>query len=87
MTRLCDTCRATYDDAACSTICPHRRFLSVADQAQKDLALSLLGHELHWAHLPDGPTVRIQAIGWNGMVELVGWSGEFAPHCFRPVSN
>lgn len=86
MTRTCETCGATYDDAACTTICPHARFLSVADQAQKDLALSLVGHELRWAHLPDGPPVRIQSVGWTGMVTLHGWSGEFAPHLFRPVS-
>jgi hypothetical protein len=86
MTRTCAVCEAVYDDAVGSTICPHRRFLSEADQQQKDLALSLLGHELRWTHLPDGPPVRIQSVGWNGMVTLDGWTGEFAPHLFRQVS-
>lgn len=83
MTRRCDTCGETYDDAARSTICPHDRFLSEADQKQKFLALSLIGRDLHWVHLPDGPTVRVQSVGWRGMVTLAGWSGEFAPHLFR----
>jgi hypothetical protein len=86
MTRICQVCEAVYDDAIRSTICPHDRFLSEADQQRKDLALSLIGHELRWAHMPDGPSVRIQSVEWNGMVTLHGWTGEFAPHCFRQVS-
>jgi len=83
--RICDTCAAPYDDAVRSTICPHERFLSEADQQQKDLALSLIGKDLRWAHDVCGtcPPLRIQSVGWTGMVTLYGWSGEFAPHVFR----
>jgi hypothetical protein len=85
MERTCDDCAAIYDDAERSTICPHGRFLSPELQAQKDLAISLIGKTLRWANEPGGETLRIQSVGWNGLVTLVGWSGEFAPHCFRVV--
>lgn len=84
MNTRCSTCGTAYDDAERSTICPHDRFLSPALQAQKDLALSLVGKELMWASGAGGD-VRVQSVGWDGMVTLSGWSGEFAPHLFRVV--
>jgi hypothetical protein len=86
MDRICDDCQTPYDDAVRSTLCPHPRLLTEAAQARKDLALSLLGHELHWAHMPEGPALTIESVGWDGMVTLRGWPGEFAPHLFRRVS-
>lgn len=87
MERICETCAASYDDAICSTICPHRPWLTETDQQRKDRAVALLGKDLHWAHLPDGPTVRITSIAWNGMVTLHGWTGEFAPHLFTVIEE
>lgn len=84
MIHTCEACGLRYNDAHCSTLCPHHRWLTAPEQERKDLALALLGRDLRWAHLPDGPTVRIQSVEWNGMITLVGWSGEFAPDLFRP---
>lgn len=87
MNRTCETCGAIYDDVVKLTVCPHRRFISDEDAAQKDLALRLLGKDLRWAHLGAGtsPILRIESIGPRGMVTLAGWSGEFAPHLFVVV--
>jgi hypothetical protein len=83
----CSKCGFQYDDAERSTICPHDRFLTPEMQAQKDLALSLFGKELQWAHAGSGTreVLRVQSVGWDGMVTLYGWSGEFAPHLFRVI--
>lgn len=78
----CDRCKRDYDDADCNTMCPHGLIMPAADLAQKKAALALMGHEICFAHMPDGPSHRIQAIGWNGMVTLYDMTGEFAPHLF-----
>ena len=80
----CDDCGKEYDDAERDTGCPHERFLSVEDQARKDMAISLIvaGRPIRFAHQPDGPTHRIQAVNWIGMVTLDDLPGEFAPHLF-----
>jgi hypothetical protein len=87
MNTECPQCRLRYDDAERSTVCPHDRFLTPEIQKQKDLALSLVGKDLHWAHAAagTGEVLRVQSVGWNGMVTLYGWSGEFAPWLFRVV--
>ncbi len=85
MRTTCPSCGHTYDDAARSTICPHGRFMSAADLAQKDAGLALIGKAICFAHEPNGPTRRVQAVGWNGMVTLVDMAGEFAPHLFVPA--
>jgi len=89
MTRTCDRCQIGYDDAAQSTICPHRRWLTEPDQARKDLALSLLGRDLRWADDVCGhcPPLRITSVTWNGMVTLAGWIGEFTPHDFVALES
>jgi len=38
----CESCGAEYDDAERDTGCPHKRFLSVEDQARKDAAIGLI---------------------------------------------
>lgn len=86
MTTICETCGETYDDAARSTICPHRRFLTEAAQARKDLALSLFGCDLYWAHDPDGESLHVLWVTWDGMVGIRGYAGLFAPHLFRKVA-
>lgn len=76
----CSKCSREYDDAVCWTFCPHEPFITEEIKRQKDLAFRLLGKKVKFrAPLPCEPT-RITSIGRDGMVELEGWSGEFAPH-------
>lgn len=86
MTRTCETCGEPYDDAARSTCCPHPRFLTETAQARKDLALTLMGCDLRWAHDPDGAALTVQWVTWDGMVGIRGYAGLFAPHLFRRVA-
>jgi len=83
MLRTCDTCRADYDDAECDTGCPHPLIMGREDLEQKKLALSLLGKDITFAHMPEEPARHIQSVSWNGMVTISGMTGEFAPHLFR----
>jgi hypothetical protein len=57
--------------------------MPVADLEQKKAGLALLERDICFAHQPDGPTHRVQSVGWNGMVTLTDMTGEFAPHLFR----
>ena len=83
MERRCRVCTAQYDDARCTTICPHEPFLTLDQAAQKDLAMKLLGKDVLFAHRPAGMlAARVVAVVWDGMVELDGWTGQFAPHLF-----
>lgn len=84
MQRKCEDCGARYDDATCTTICPHGQFISDENARQKDLAFSLVGKPLRFAHQgPDDPWLFIQTINQDGMVTLrEGYEGEFAPHLF-----
>ncbi len=79
----CETCHARYDDAVCWTYCPHDRFISDEVAARKDLAYSLLGKKL----LFDGIPTYVEAISGNGMVDVKGFRGEFAPHLFTVVEG
>ncbi len=66
-----------------STVCPHEEFLTVDEAAQKAVALRLLGRKVVFAHRPEGvEPARVTTVHWDGMIELEGWSGEFAPHVF-----
>jgi hypothetical protein len=78
----CERCGERYDDADRNTICPHPLIMPRKDLEQKKLGIKLLGKRVRFAHMEEGPYFRVQAIGWNGMVELEGMSGEFAPHIF-----
>jgi hypothetical protein len=78
----CESCLATYDDADRLTYCPHDMIMAADDLEQKKTALALLEHDICFAHMPDGPTHRVQTIGWNGMVTLHDMAGEFSPHFF-----
>ncbi len=82
MITYCKFCDVNYDDAKCTTICPHEQFISDKLAAQKDLAFSLIDKDLYFAHRREGDTFRIQSIGHDGMVELRGMVGQFAPHLF-----
>ncbi len=79
----CENCDACYDDARCWTYCPHDRFISDEDVARKDLAYSLVGKQL----LFDGAPTYVEAISGRGMVDIKGFSGEFAPHLFTVVEG
>jgi hypothetical protein len=89
MTRTCEMCHRTYDDAACWTFCPHEEVLTPSLRAQKDLAISLFGHHLRWAHDTDltGDVVHVESMNYSGMVTLRErqYAGEFAPHLFRKM--
>lgn len=77
MQRTCEWCDGKYDDAKCTTICPHEQFISDELAKQKGLAISL-----RFAHMQEGTTFRIQSIGHDGMVSLTGMVGSFAPRLF-----
>lgn len=78
----CNACGTDYDDADRLTYCPHDLIMPAKDLEQKKAALALAGHPVCFAHQPQGPSHRIQSIGWNGMVTLADMTGEFAPHLF-----
>lgn len=87
MDRTCDDCGMRYDDARRLTYCPHDPLMSDADLAQKDMAISLTGKTIRFNHQHDtGPDFRVQSVGWNGMVTLDAFPGEFAPHLFVVVA-
>lgn len=80
MIRHCEICLLKYNDAECSTLCPHRRLLSPESQARKDKAFGLIGKGLRFNHEEPGvSTVRVASICWDGMVRLQGMEGEFSP--------
>ncbi len=83
MTVVCPHCQRPIDDAEQNTICPHPLIMPKADLEQKKAGLELLGKDVSFAHQPNGPFHRVQGIGWNGMVTIEGFVGEFAPHLFR----
>jgi hypothetical protein len=83
----CNDCGKHFDDAERWTCCPHEPFMSADDLAQKDLALSLIGKEIRFAHMPNGPYYRVQSVNYIGMVTIARangdtMGGEFAPHLF-----
>lgn len=56
-------------------------------QVRRSDAGRLVGRDLKWAHLPDGPTVRVERVSASGMVTIRGYVGEFAPHLFVVVEE
>jgi hypothetical protein len=87
MMRRCDDCGLDYDDADRLTYCPHEPIMGADDLMQKKAGLALIGRDICFAHQPDGPSHRVQSVGWNGMVTLNDMVGEFAPHLFIPATN
>lgn len=87
MNRFCQECRAVYDDADRSTICPHELIMPAEDLAQKKLALTLMEKPIRFNHVRWGPPLRVSACSWNGMVTIHGMTGEFAPHLFYIVEE
>lgn len=54
---------------------------------RRSLAGRLIGRDLRWAHLPDGPLVRVEAVSDSGLVTISGYVGEFAPDLFTIVED
>ncbi len=55
--------------------------------AQLTLARSLFGRVVRFAHEPDSCGYLVVAVTGDGMVELKGWTGHFAPHLFVRVDE
>lgn len=88
MNTCCDTCGHQYDDADCTTICPHGLLMSRTLLNQKDKALALFGKPVRFVHQRDsGDTYRVQSVNWEGMVTLDALPGEFAPSLFVVVEE
>jgi hypothetical protein len=87
MQRTCEDCGCHYDDGVMLTRCPHQRFLTNEQAAQKDLAISLLGKRLNWRGIPGPEPFTINAISQTGMVEVSGFTGLFAPNLFVVVDE
>ena len=98
MIRTCDDCHSVYDDARQVTLCPHDKLMSDADMDRKIRAIDLMnrsqgryvkfvdGYEFHpsFQQSKDG-RYQIMAIGWDGMVTLVGVDWDFPPGLFEVV--
>ena len=82
MTVQCESCRKTFDDADCTTICPHDLIMPAAMLEQKKRGLALLEKPIRFNHHSSSERLRVQSVGWDGMVTLHGMAGEFAPHLF-----
>jgi|HubBroStandDraft_2_1064218.scaffolds.fasta_scaffold410301_1 hypothetical protein len=78
----CSNCEEKFDDALRLTYCPHRLIMPKVDMDRKIAALRLLGREVRFADELDGPYHRVDGVGWKGMVNIAGFTGEFAPHLF-----
>lgn len=85
MTRTCEKCNKVYDDAECSTLCPHRLIMPREDLDRKKEALKLSGKWVRFNHQTDKERHRVIAITGIGMILLDGIPGEFAPHLFVEV--
>lgn len=77
----CEKCQLPFDDAVCWTVCPHERFISPENAAQKDAGMKLLGKRVRFAHMKEAAGF-VNSMGHDGMVTLETLSGEFAPHVF-----
>ena len=83
MNRICDDCGQSYDDARCLIYCPHDPLMSDEDMAQKDAGIALFGKTVRFHHQAEsGPDMQVRSVGWNGMVTLDAFEGEFSPHLF-----
>ena len=71
MNVTCEECGSAYDDARCSTLCPHEAFLTEQQAARKDRAMAMLGKDLQFTNGAPSPTpIRILAVHGDGFVTL-----------------
>jgi hypothetical protein len=83
MRTSCPTCRTEYDDAECTTVCPHQLLMPRPLLQRKDLGLALLGKQVRFH---EGPVAgRVNSVAWDGMVTVEGFQGLFAPHLFETL--
>lgn len=83
MMRPCPDCGLDYDDGRCLTFCPHEPLMSDDDLARKDAAMALIGKTVRFLHQTEtGPDLHVSSVGWNGMVSVREFVGEFGPHLF-----
>lgn len=82
MERSCETCKAAYDDADCTTICPHKAFRSSAQKTQWEAGWKLFGKRVRFNHMPPGSGTMCTSLTFDGMVSIEAFPGEFAPHLF-----
>jgi hypothetical protein len=54
---------------------------------QRAAAFKLLGNLVRFAHQPEGPYYLCVSANKDGMVEVLGLSGVFAPHLFVVVEE
>lgn len=56
---------------------------------QRDLnaGAALYGHLVRFNHQPQGPLYRVKTLYGDGMVEIDGLPGKFAPHLFTIATN
>jgi uncharacterized membrane protein len=55
---------------------------------KKRLARALIGHLVQFHSVgPDAAPMRVLSVTLDGMVEIEGYSGLFAPHLFRIVDE
>lgn len=87
----CPKCNLNYDDARRSTMCPHSPLMSDPDMDRKIAAIDLMnrarGKLVRFRHMGATESHRLLAVTWNGMVEVEGFGGEFAPHLFEVVEE
>jgi len=55
-------------------------------KSQRDAAIALLrAGWVRWANQPEGKAMMVTLVTNYGMIELMGWKGQFAPHLFVPA--
>jgi hypothetical protein len=79
---VCKACQKHYDNVAQQTYCPHEILLTDEQLAQKEHALSLLGHHVWFSRSMGGIQYRVTAVRWDGMIMLNTLPWRFHPHHF-----
>lgn len=78
----CADCNQVVDDERQSTLCPHEFFRTDEQEQQWKAAHNLLGKKVRFNHMDRGSAMRCYAVNHAGMVNVEGYSGDFAPHLF-----
>lgn len=54
-----------------------------AEEERFELAQKLIGRVVRFNHMQPGSGRRCRIVNLNGMVQVEGFAGEFAPHLFQ----